>query len=441
MATMDPRKRWKLQTKDWDTKVFSLDRISNPRQQIPAELTTAKKKVVSYLNPQDAPDVLTEIEVNQSWIDKWEEGDWNWNPTGERKGPSQWWFVDVDNEGPVLVNPWVFKKANITQKARIRSLPSFLTLANVYPGEYGDVEKVVAQREQRRAEGKPGALDECQADAISPSIAKQMEGYYRVGLFPDAPIQNRPKPGPEKQRSQKAKRKAEAYKRTIQEKIQAEGGAEIAIRVRKLNCQDATPPGFYWTVWINTPREEDAVRFQNIETGQVVGGLLRGTDEERRARRQMQKKGEKASYTKTKVKKRRGGQMIAGGTGEGTAEGSTQGYAIGVPRVQAARPGARVHETCPVCKAPALSDLKPRDQKLWSKPQAPATGVGCRSGWEYPEDWEPTEMIDRAGKQVRVRTKPGGKPTNPHLPRVNKYIERVGLDNAVTESAKYRRTY
>tara|TARA_R100000805_G_C3524695_1_gene45699 strand:+ start:118 stop:342 length:225 start_codon:yes stop_codon:yes gene_type:complete len=71
---------------------------------------------------------------------------------------------------------------------------------------------------------------------------------------------------------------------------------------------------------------------------------------------------------------------------------------------------------------------------------ASSTGVGCRSGWVYPDDWEPTiEVEDKKGNKKRVRNKPGGKPTNPHLPRVNAYIEKVGITKAIEESEKYRR--
>ena len=388
------------------------------------------KKLV--FKPQ--PDIVRK-QVNVSWVmGVIEEGE-----------ESPVWLVDYLGQTVVIDTAQKLTEA-MKEKAAMQSLPSWLRLESLDIFGEGEAAAVVRQRQKLKAEGKAGSLDECQADAIAPSLRDRMEGYYRVALFPtDGPIQNRPKNELEKKRSKDAKKKAENYKKQIQNKILAEGGQNIAIRVMKLRCDDATPAGFYWTVWLNTPREEDAAAFVNIETGEVVGaGVL--SDEGRKARREieMAETPEGTRYERTTRRVRRGGQTAAGGHEE-TAVGT--GFAEGVPKVQAARPAARVHETCPVCNAPALSKLSPEARKLWSKPKASSDGVGCRSGWVYPEDFEfivqkvnkKGEPVVKNGEPVMVRAKPDGKPTNPHLPRVNKYVERVGMDEAIKESQKARR--
>jgi len=383
---------------------------------------------------QPQPKVKT-TKVPASWVQRVvEEGD-----------KSSFWLVDYLGQ-TVVVDTGQKLTEEQKETAELRTLPSFLRLSQlgIFPQE--EAAAVVRARKKLKAEGKAGDLDECQADAIEPSVAKQMEGYYRVALFPtDGPIQNRPKNDLEMKRSANAKKKAQDYKKKIQNKILAEGGQNIAIRVRKVNCSDATPPGYYWTVWLDTPRAEDAAAFENLETGAVVRAGVH-SDEGRKARREieMAETPEGTRYRRTTKKVQRGGQTAAGGHADAA---EVTGFAEGVPKVQAARPAARVHETCPVCNAPALSELTKEERALWSKPAASSDGVGCRSGWVYPDDFsfieqktnKKGEPVEKGGDPVMVRAKPGGKPTNPHLPRVNKYVERVGMDEAIRQSKKARR--
>ena len=209
----------------------------------------------------------------------------------------------------------LYFKASFTDKSATirRGLPEWLQfdrfLGHIYEPEELDA-FFRASEVKRQTPGQPGAAEECQSDALSPSLQPRFEGFYRVGLYPPDAA---------------GKRKAEALKARLVDR--AEEGENIRTQVRKVYCKDADPPGTYWTTWVSHVSWMDrAFTFWTQSAGSGV------------------KKDEEGTYRDTE------GQSTYEGERRGqTAKSKVGSRDAGTQKWTTLRPGARATVDCPSC--------------------------------------------------------------------------------------------
>lgn len=126
------------------------------------------------------------------------------------------------------------EQKRIMEEKRIRSLPSFMTLDNVF-GQMIEEQELVARTrlDESRAKRGESNLSQCKEPetGISPAVADVLKGFERIHMFADTPAGKR-----------EAQRKGEEYKN--------EG--EYFVRVRRVYCKDTNPAGYRHTVWLKT---------------------------------------------------------------------------------------------------------------------------------------------------------------------------------------------